>query len=166
MGSKNKNLKEHDLISRIANKEISIHDLLIGKGEVEAVAEIDIEDTKDKEEITLSKVIENREHSLHSESYFDGSVIGLIMLNIACMFLNIITLGIAHPYTTCMKLIWEKGHTVVNGKRLKFIGTGSSLAFNMLRWKMINMLSFGLYSLTLDIKLREWTVKNTVIDFD
>ena len=61
------------------------------------------------------------------ESYFDGGLLSYVGWIILGTIVTIFTLGIAYPWALCMVYGWKINHTVVNGKRLKFIGTGIGL---------------------------------------
>lgn len=98
------------------------------------------------------------------ESKFDGGVLELIGINIVQWLLIIITLGIALPWAVSMKYKWVTNHTTINGKRLKFIGSGGSLFVNYIKWWLLTLITFGIYGFWLEIKLHQWKVKNTIFD--
>ena len=57
----------------------------------------------------------------------ESKLIELIGWNILNILLTLVTLGIGAPWGKCMLLRYEIEHTVLNGKRLKFIGNGGNL---------------------------------------
>ncbi len=76
--------------------------------------------------------------------------------------ITICTLGICTPWAICVKESWLAKHTIIEGKRLKFIGTGIGLFGNYIKWFLLTIITFGIYSFWLVIKIQQWKVKNTV----
>lgn len=60
-------------------------------------------------------------------SYFDGSIISYIGWVILGVFMMFFTLGLAYPWVITNIYRWEINHTVINGKRHYFSGTGMGL---------------------------------------
>ena len=60
-------------------------------------------------------------------SRFEGGLLGLIVVNILAGLITICTFGLGAPWAMCMKYKWQIKNTVVEGRRLKFVGSGSSL---------------------------------------
>ena len=56
---------------------------------------------------------------------------------------------------------WKINHTVIEGKRLKFNGTAMGLFGNWIKWLLLIIVTFGIYSFWVHIKLEQWKVKNT-----
>ena len=56
---------------------------------------------------------------------------------------------------------WETEHTVINGRRLKFEGTGGSLFGQWIKWMLLSIITCGIYSFWVQIKLKKWQVKHT-----
>jgi len=56
---------------------------------------------------------------------------------------------------------WKINHTVIEGKRLKFNGTAMGLFGNWIKWLLLIVVTFGIYSFWVHIKLEQWKVKNT-----
>ena len=98
------------------------------------------------------------------DSYFDGGILGMIGINILTFFVSFITFGLAYPFVICIKLSWKAKHTVIGGKRLKFIGTGIGLFGNWIKWFLLTLITFGIYGFWLNVKLIQWEIKNTVFE--
>lgn len=98
------------------------------------------------------------------KSYFDGGLLGYIGINFFTAFFSIITFGLAFPWLYCLKMNWVTSHTVVEGKRLKFNGTGGDLILNWLKWLFFCIITFGIYSFWLVIKIKQWQVEHTTFD--
>lgn len=93
-------------------------------------------------------------------SEFDGGLLGLIGVNILSFIIIIFTLGIATPAALCMKYRWIYKHTVIEGNRLKFVGSGMSLFGHFIKWWFFTLITLGIYGFWLSIKLRQWEVRN------
>lgn len=102
------------------------------------------------------------ENTQIENSYFDGGLFQLIGWNLLGWLLTICSLGLAYPWAICIIYEWEAKHTVINGKRLKFVGTGLGLFGNWIKWFFLCIITFGIYSFWLIIALKKWKVKNTI----
>ena len=95
------------------------------------------------------------------ESKFNGSLLGLIGVNLLQVLLITITLGIAAPWAICMKERWIARHTVIDGQQLVFDGTGGQLFGNYIKWFLLTIITLGIYGFWLDIKMKQWLTKHT-----
>lgn len=60
---------------------------------------------------------------------------------------------------------FDTKHTVISGQRLKFkVGT-LNLILNCIKWLLLSVITLGIYLLWLPVKIKQWQVKNTVIDY-
>jgi len=102
-----------------------------------------------------------------SGSYFDGGFWALVGWSLLGGIVCLITLGIALPWVYCWLARWRTNHTVVDGKRLQFNGTGGSLfGHYILRGWLLGIiltpLTLGLYpSYYFLVSIRRWEVKHT-----
>ena len=97
----------------------------------------------------------------NEKSYFDGGLLQLIGWQILGGLVTFLTLGICFPWAICMIYRWEAKHTVINGHRLNFNGTGAQLFGNWIKWLLLTIITLGIYSLWLNIKLMQWKTKHT-----
>jgi len=95
-------------------------------------------------------------------SYFDGGLLQLIGWRLLGTIVTIFTLGICYPWAICMIYGWKINHTVVKGRRLKFIGSATSLFLNWIKWLFLIIITLGIYGFWVGIALEKWKVKNTV----
>ena len=93
------------------------------------------------------------------ESRFTGGLLGLIGINILQAVLIGITLGFGAPWAICLKERWMAEHTIIDGQRLTFDGTGGQLFGNYIKWFLLTLITFGIYGFWLDIKLKQWITK-------
>ena len=95
------------------------------------------------------------------ESKFDGGLLGMIGVGIVQGLLTIFTLGLGLPWAVCFKEEWYARHTVIDGQRLHFDGTGGQLFGNYIKWFLLTLITCGIYGLWLSIKMKQWVVKHT-----
>ena len=95
------------------------------------------------------------------ESQFTGGLLGLIGINILQCLLMVITLGFGAPWAICMKERWIAKHTIIDGRRLIFDGTGGQLFGNYIKWFLLTVITLGIYGFWLDIKMKQWVTKHT-----
>ena len=95
------------------------------------------------------------------KSKFDGGLLGLIGIGIISGFITIITFGLGLPWATCLKEAWYARHSVVDDRRLYFDGTGAQLFGNYIKWWLLSVVTLGIYSLWIPIKMKQWVVEHT-----
>lgn len=98
------------------------------------------------------------------KSKFEGSLLGLIGVNILAALISFFTFGLAVPWAMCIKYRWEIENTEIEGRRLRFIGTGGSLFLNYIKWWILTIVTLGIYGFWLYIKLLQWKTENTVFE--
>jgi uncharacterized membrane protein YjgN (DUF898 family) len=52
-------------------------------------------------------------------------------------------------------------NTTIDGKKLTFDGKGIQLFGNYIKWLLLTVITIGIYSLWLGIKMKQWVVKHT-----
>lgn len=95
------------------------------------------------------------------ESKFTGGLLGLIGISILQWIIITFTLGICAPWAICIKERWIAKHTIIDGKHLIFDGKGIQLFGNYIKWFLLTIITFGIYSFWLSIKMKAWVVKHT-----
>jgi len=110
------------------------------------------------ETIKYEEVKTDKEKKNKNGSYYDGKVIELIGYNILRILITIFSLGFAKPWADCMVMSYKINHTVLNGERLKFAGTGSSLFVQKFKWILLSIITFGIYAWIVPLKKIEWIV--------
>ena len=55
-------------------------------------------------------------------------------------------------------------NTTIDGKKIKFIGEGSSLLGKFILWYFLTIITLGIYSFWMIAKLEKFKVENTVFD--
>lgn len=95
------------------------------------------------------------------KSEFTGGLLGLIGIGILQGLIIIFTIGIGTPWAICLKEKWYAEHTVIDGRRIEFDGTGIDLFANYIKWFLLTIITFGIYSFWLVIKMKKWVVSHT-----
>ncbi len=101
---------------------------------------------------------------MENRSYFDGGLLSYLWWWMLATVLTTITFGLAYPWAMCMLYRWKIEHTVVQGRRLKFIGTGGSLFLNWIKWCILTIITLGIYGFWVFIKIENWKAENTVFE--
>lgn len=95
------------------------------------------------------------------ESYFDGGLLQLLGYRILGAVVTVLTLGVCAPWAITMVESWKASHTVINGKRLKFTGSATSLFGQWIKWLLLTIITLGIYGFWVQIKMIQWVTKNT-----
>ena len=95
------------------------------------------------------------------ESKFTGGLLGMIGIGILQWLIIFLTLGLGAPWAICLKESWYVKHTVIDGHKLTFDGTGAQLFGNYIKWLLLTIITFGIYSFWLSIKMKQWVTKHT-----
>ena len=98
---------------------------------------------------------------MENRSYFDGGLLSYVGWIILGGLLTSCTFGICYPWALCMIYGWKINHTVIEGRRLQFNGTAIGLFGNWIKWLLLIVVTLGIYSFWVHIKLEQWRVKNT-----
>ena len=96
-----------------------------------------------------------------NKSVFDGSGLELFIINLVGAFICLVTIGLASPWVICYRIGWDRRHTVYNGRRLAFNGTGIQLFGKWIVWFLLTIVTCGLYSFVMGLKLEQWVLSHT-----
>lgn len=94
-------------------------------------------------------------------SRFDGGVLANLGYNILCVVITTLTFGICYPWAFCIKKEWRTRHTVIDGRRLVFDGTGAQLFGNWIKWLLLTIVTLYIYSFWVSVKMMQWETKHT-----
>jgi uncharacterized membrane protein YjgN (DUF898 family) len=95
---------------------------------------------------------------------FTGGAATYLGVGILAVLVVLVTFGLATPFAIVLKQRWRAKHTYINGHRLVFLGTGMSLFGNWIKWFLLTLVTFGIYSFWVVPRVHKWVVENT--DFD
>ncbi|MGL4344979.1 MAG: hypothetical protein ACRCTE_07275 [Cellulosilyticaceae bacterium] len=108
-----------------------------------------------------SSIVVNREKY---QSYYDNSIKNTMIHHVKLIILGVVTLGFAYPWILCMKYETKCKHTVVCGKRLKFIGKPEELIKHWVVWWLLIIMTAGVYGLVVKVRFERWTAANTIFE--
>ena len=97
-------------------------------------------------------------------SYFDESVKAYLILQLKFIAICVCTLGFGYPWAMCMKYRAKYHHSVICGKRLKFIGQPMDLAHHWIWWWILCIITLGIFALFLHVRMEKWTVANVIFE--
>lgn len=104
--------------------------------------------------------VQKTEKIERTDSYFDGKVLEWLGYRILAFIITAVTFGIAHAWAEKLLIAYTIDHTVYNGKRLKFEGTGASLFVQKFKWIFLTIITLGIYGFWVPIKKEQWIVSN------
>ena len=97
----------------------------------------------------------------NTRSDFTGGAISNFLRNFLVSFVSCISIGLLYPAMYCWKQRWVAQHTFINGRKLVFDGTGAQLFGKYLLWMLLTIVTLGIYSFWLSIRMEQWRVKHT-----
>jgi len=92
---------------------------------------------------------------------FDGGAGDFFVCYLLAGLLTVFTLGIGFPWALCMFQRWKDEHTLVEGRRLVFKGTGLGLFGNWIIWFLLSMITLGIYTFWMVPAIQRWIADNT-----
>ena len=98
------------------------------------------------------------------DSYFDKKVKDAVILHVKMILFGIVTLGFAYPWIICIKQRATCKHTVICGRRLKFIGDPKELIAHWILWWFLSVITLGIYTLAVKVRFEQWIAANTVFE--
>ena len=93
-------------------------------------------------------------------STWDGGVFDTIVNSIVASLIISITCGIATPWAICYMMKFIIGHAIIDGKRMKFDGTGGQLFGNWIKWLLLMVVTCGIYSFWVAPRLYKWAASH------
>lgn len=114
--------------------------------------------TKQYDEVQMQPKIER------TDSFYDGKLLEIIGYRILSFLITLISFGIASAWGQKLLIAYDVEHTVYNGKRLKFNGTGASLFVQKFKWIFFSIITLGIYILWIPVKKQKWIASNTYFE--
>lgn len=94
-------------------------------------------------------------------STFTGGVLSFLFYSLLAFLAVTFTFSLALPWVYAAFHRWLAAHTTIDGRPLRFDGTGSELFWHFLLWLVLTVLTFGIYGFWLYIRLTAWRVSHT-----
>lgn len=95
------------------------------------------------------------------KSEFNGGLFESIGIGVVQFLICLCTLGLGAPWAVCLREKWCAQHTIIDGKQLVFDGKGGQLLGNYLKWFFLTIITLGIYSFWLSIKMKTLVVSHT-----
>lgn len=99
--------------------------------------------------------------STRPQSQFTGGAFAYFFRNLAVGLVSSLTLGLLLPAMLCWQQRWVARHTFINGRQQSFDGKGIQLFGKYLLWLLLTIVTLGIFSLWLPVKIKKWTTKHT-----
>lgn len=114
--------------------------------------------------LSIKKWISKHTHFIGEEdqnSYFDGGFwgfVGTVILSGLVMFVPVVGL----VWGKLIKIRWMTEHTVVDSRRLVFIGKLGNFFLKNLLWGFLTLITFGIFGLFVPVKQMRLEAENTI----
>ncbi len=95
-----------------------------------------------------------------AESTWDGGVLDTFVNSLIASLIITFTCGIGTPWAMCYMFRFIAEHSIVDGKRMKFTGTGGSLFANWIKWFILIAITCGIYSFWVAPRIYKWIVSH------
>ena len=112
----------------------------------------------------LSFSLESKYMTNDNRLSFDGGALDFLVARILSFLITFLTLGIAYPWAICIMESWKAEHTLFNGRRFKFVGSGFGLWGNWIKWWFFCFITLGIYGFWLVPSINRWTAQNTILE--
>lgn len=96
-----------------------------------------------------------------TESQFTGSCLAYLGIRLLANLVTIVTFTFGAYWAYCFKLRYVIGHKIIDGKALDFNGKGIQFFGKCICWVLLTLVTFGIYSFWLKVKIKKWTVLHT-----
>jgi len=93
-------------------------------------------------------------------STWTGSVFDTFVNSLVASLIITFTCGIATPWAICYMMKFIINHMVIDGKTLRFEGTGTQLFGKWLKWYLLTLITCGIYSFWVAPDLYRWVASH------
>lgn len=92
---------------------------------------------------------------------FDGGAGTFVGAAVSSFLITLLSFGLAFPFAVCLMQQWRAKHTLISGRRCKFIGTGTGLFGLWIKWFFLFLITLGIYGFWVIPELQKWIVEHT-----
>ncbi|MBG0740655.1 DUF898 family protein [Paeniglutamicibacter antarcticus] len=93
---------------------------------------------------------------------FRGSAASWFGTQLLGVLITVCTLGICYPFAVVLVERWRAANTYLHGRQLRFAGTGMGIFGHWIKWFLLSLITFGIYTFWVYPRLMQWKVENTV----
>ena len=86
-------------------------------------------------------------------TYFGTALLGLLV--------TVATLGICFPFAVVLQQRWRAKHSMIDGRRLRFVGSAWGIFGRWLWWLFLIVITFGIYSFWVMPRMEKWKWEQT-----
>lgn len=97
------------------------------------------------------------------ECKFRANAIIFDLVLLSCLLLNIVTLTLLRPIFITWRNRYVQNRIVIDGRALYFDGNGIQLIGKYIVWTLLSLITCGIYSLFIHIRLKKWVALHTRI---
>ena len=91
---------------------------------------------------------------------FDGGAATYLGVGILSALITVFTLGIGVPWAIVLRESWKAKHTIINGSRVTFTGSGAGLFGHYIKWWLLCVITLGIYGFWVAPRLTKWIVEH------
>jgi uncharacterized membrane protein YjgN (DUF898 family) len=95
--------------------------------------------------------------------HFDGGAGSYLGVSIVSFLITALSLGLLFPLAYVRRLRWRIDHTLIEGRRMRFTGTGRGLFGFWLRCWILMVITLGIYGFWVRPQLERWACDHTVL---
>ena len=81
--------------------------------------------------------------------------------NVISIVTVVVCVLIGFAWMTIIFMKWDAKHTIISGQRLKFKASPINFLLNYLKWILLTVITLGIYSLWIPVKVRQWRARHT-----
>lgn len=108
----------------------------------------------------MSYLAPHHQQQLVRRFQFDGGAGSFLAVGILSFLLTVCTLGLGTPWAVVMRYRWRTEHTIIDGRRLRFTGSGIGLFGHWIKWWLLCVVTLGVYLFWVVPRLTKWITEN------
>ena len=95
-----------------------------------------------------------------SDFKFVGGAANYLGTAILATIITVFTAGICYPFALVLMERWKAKHATIQGRKVVFAGSGIGLFGLWIKWFLLMVITFGIYSLWVGPQIQKWKWEN------